>query len=142
MALIEYDNFHEPKVPAGARRCQYTMHGTGMFCDLLPEEHEVTPELAEQVIRALTRHPAAHVVTAAQDLGNEMALFDDKDWLVTTAAVITLRVENMAEEDAKPYFDDKVREQNLVRRLQDAIDPTDFYLTIDFSDTELEEALD
>lgn len=139
MAIKQYDDFHTPVIPEGARRCEYTL-SNGYFCNLLEEEHEVTPDLAEQVIRALASHPTQGVSRAAQDLGNEFAIFDDKDWFVTTGAVITLRVENMVEEDAKPYFDEKWQQQGLSQRLRDAVEDTDFHITFDMSDTEVEEA--
>lgn len=142
MAIIESDTLHTPVIDddAGFRRCQYIKSDGGGHCGLLDYEHAVTPETLEVVLTALSKYPAEGVWRPAQDIANEFGLHDNKDWLVRANAVITLRVENLPEEDTKVYFDDVARTQGLVKRLRDAVEDTDFYIEFDVTDLEVEEA--
>jgi hypothetical protein len=147
MALREYDTFHEPRIREGDRRCSWEMSDGLSECGLLDYEHDATPENIAEVLTGLTKHPSERVWRLAQDLGNEFGLFDEPEpetgnFLVHMTATVTLRVEGMAEDMAKPHFDDVAREQRLSERLTEAVEGTDFWIGFDVSDLDVEATKD
>lgn len=54
-----------------------------------------------------------------------------KDYIVKYLATIMVRVENVDDEgQAESIADDLLREQKISQLLEDAIDPTDFYINV------------